>query len=257
MVSALRKRAACLLLSLACGSCGGCGDESGPRVESLPTPARASAAAPDAAKLLEEGYALKREGRNGAALERFERACALLERTAGPRDRLFASCLDDKATVMVRTGRYQEARELYERSLRILERHPAPVLREGISWRMKLLDHLGASGVRCAEPAEPRADDPLPYFPDVGEMQTAIGRLGIRLRGCDTGGSRLVTTRITITGDGKPLMIEIHGREADTAVGRCIEKTLSESIRAAELPRFSACYRPFTFPFAVGLIPAR
>jgi tetratricopeptide (TPR) repeat protein len=242
--------AALILLTLACGEKPG-------EPEALPIPDRSAAAAPDAGRLLEEGYAFKREGRNGAALERFERACAVLERTVGPRDHLYASCLDDKAMVMLRLGRHAEARALYEDGRKVLERDPDPVLQQGVALRLSLLDRLDALGIRCAEPAEPAADDPLPYFPDVTKMQQALGWLGDRLRDCDEGRPRLVTMRITITGDGRPLLVETHGPDAGSPVGRCLQEKLMNLVGTADLPRFRACFRPFTYPFTVGDPPAR
>jgi hypothetical protein len=240
-----------LLAVLALVAFGACCDKTD-EAEALPTPSRSAAAEPDAARLLEEGYGFKREGRNGAALERFELACALLERKLGSRDHLYASCLDDKAMIMVRMGRNKEARDLYEWGRKLLEKDPDPVLQKGVALRLRLLDRLDALGIRCAEPAEPPANDPLPYFPDISVMQEALGRLGDHLRECDEGRPRLVTMRITLTGDGRPLMVETHGRDADSPVGRCLEEKLMSLVEAADLPRFRACFRPFTYPFTVG-----
>jgi hypothetical protein len=247
-----------LIAALAALACWSCGDKrADTEAASLPTPDRDTAAAPDVQRLLAEGYAFKREGRNGAALGSFERACAELERTVGPRDHLYASCLDDKAMIMIRTGRHAEARALYEAGRRALDRDPDPVLQKGVALRLALLDRLEALGIRCAEPAEPEAGSDPPYFPDVAGVQLALGRLGDRLRDCDEGRPRLVTARVTITGDGRPLTVEIHGRDAGTPVGRCIEEKLLSLVATSELPRFRACFRPFTYPFTVGDLPDR
>jgi hypothetical protein len=63
--------------------------------------------------------------------------------------------------------------------------------------------------------------------------------------------------RITITGDGRPLVVETHGRDAGTPVGRCLEEKLLRLVETIELPRFRACFRPFTYPFTVGDPPDR
>ncbi|HUT76165.1 MAG TPA: hypothetical protein VM285_00670, partial [Polyangia bacterium] len=107
-------------LALACGSCG---DKSADaKAAALPAPAHSAVVAPDAGKLLAEGYELKRDGHNGAALEKFGQACAALEGTVGPRDHLLASCYDDKAMIMIRMGRYDESRALYETGRKVLEK---------------------------------------------------------------------------------------------------------------------------------------
>jgi len=257
MISRRRTLAACLALSIACPACGDRDRRAEPEPAAMPTPDRIAAGAIDAERLLEEGYAFKREGRNGAALERFERACAILEQAVGQRDHRYASCLDDKAMVTLRMGRHEETRAFYEMAKGILERDPDPVLQRGVALRLGLLDRLDALGVRCREPAEPPPEADLPYFPDTAEMQSAIGRLGAEVRDCDEGRPRLVTVRVTITGDGRPVMFEIHGRDSGSPVGRCLEEKLTNLLSTVELPRFGACFRPFTFPFTVGDLPRR
>jgi hypothetical protein len=224
-----------------------------------PTPAEIDQAKTAASILVQEGYKLKQTGMNGAALERFERACRTLEQTLGAETEELASCLDDQASVHVRTGDHTKALELYYRALRIAGQGEGvdPRLLGGIRYRIGLLGRFEKLGIRCAEPAEPPAEAPLPYFPDVPAVQRVLGSLNPTVASCDSGLPRPVTVKVTITGDGVPIMAETRGADQGTAVGACLEERVIKAIPNLDLPRFGACFRAFTFPYAVGALPGR
>ncbi|MFO8074317.1 MAG: tetratricopeptide repeat protein [Polyangia bacterium] len=226
----------------------GCGDgrETDPAVR--------KAAEEDSGKLLEEGYQLKKTGHNAAALERFDKACQILAETVGSEDFLYASCLDDKAMILIRTGRYDEARAIYERGREILKKRPQadPRLALGVARRLRLLDNLEKRGVKCSEPAEPPPSPELPYFPDPAVVQSALGTLADQLRDCDEGNPHTVTVMVWLTGEGKPIMIEARGKHDGTPVGNCLVGKLEKLVPSLEIPRFRACFRPFTYPYVVG-----
>jgi hypothetical protein len=221
------------------------------------TPEEQDRARGQAKALIDEGYLLKRNGSNKDALAKFEKACALLESAIGGQAPEVASCLDDQASVFVRTGDYEKAKQLYYRALRIADAAEGadPLLVSGIRYRIGLLGRLEQLAIRCAEPEVPPADPALPYFPVISEMQRALGALGPGVRSCASGPPRPVTLKITISGDGKPIMAETRGAETGTAVGDCVEKRIVEAIPSADLPRFRACFRAFTYPFPVGDVP--
>jgi hypothetical protein len=210
-----------------------------------------------ASAIVDEGYRLKQRAENRAALAKFVEACDLLERSGAAGTPEVASCLDDQASVHVRTGNYEQAKRLYYDALRIASNAEGtdPLLLNGIRYRIGLLGRLEQQGVRCSEPAAPEAGADLPYFPDIAEMQRALGALGPRVHSCASGAPRPVTLKVTITGDGKPIMAEARGADAGTRVGDCVENRISRAIPGAALPRFRACFRAFTYPFPVGDIP--
>ena len=93
-----------------------------PRPEASPSPDHRRVL--DAAKkLTEKGYDLKLEGKNGEALEMFERAEATLLRARDVSGAAIASSLDDRATIYLRTGNYKKAKALYHQALGILKDH--------------------------------------------------------------------------------------------------------------------------------------
>jgi hypothetical protein len=239
------------LLALCC-ALGGCSDPAPP--QPAPTSAEAQALLARAQQLVQEGYAHKRDGGNGAALARFEEACALIEKAVGAETVDYASCLDDQASVHLRLGHADRAAQLFDEAQSITARHPGAnrQLALGLRVRQELVRRLRQRGITCAEPATPPPDAPLPYFPVVEEMQDALGRLTPQLADCHVGAPKLVTMRVVITGDGRPVLAESRGPEAGTPLGACIAERLMRVIPEADLPRFRACFRGFVYPFTVG-----
>jgi hypothetical protein len=227
--------------------------------EVAPSPDDVAEARGRAGTLIQEGYTLKQSGANSGALARFEQACAVLQRALGNDSAEVASCLDDQASVHVRIGAYDRASQLYYQALRIAGRSEAvdPLLLNGIRYRIALLGRLEKLGVRCAEPSEIPVDADLPYFPEIVEMQRSLGGLNPDIASCADGAPRPVTVKVTITGDGKPVMAETRGSEEGTSVGKCLEHRLMQAVPRATLPRFGACFRAFTYPFSVGDLPRR
>jgi tetratricopeptide (TPR) repeat protein len=213
-------------------------------------PAVDPAAVRKAAALTEEAYALKRDGRNGAALARLAQAAPLL-----PQDgRDFASNLDDRATLELRMGRADEAMRLYDRALSIL-RASSPVderLIAGVSFRRRIVDALATAGVTCAEPREPRPDAALPYFPAIDAVQRELGRIGPSIAGCLAGPAKPVTVTLVGTGDGRIALAETPGALAGTPAETCVRRGAAGFATSLALPRFGACFRPFNVPFRIG-----
>jgi len=218
-------------------------------VTAIPAPADKTAGS-----LVEKAYALKQDGHNGAALAAIEQACAAIARTAGDKGVDYGSCLDDEASVHVRLGDVAKARALYDRALKILgaAKGADPRLVHGVQIRLEEMDLMAAKGIACAEPAEPPANAELPYFPDIGAMQEALGTLNPYVAVCSNGVPEAVTVRIIITGDGRAIRAETRGEQADTPLGRCALEKLLAAIPKAKLPRFRACFRGFTYPYMVG-----
>ncbi len=206
--------------------------------------------------VIEEAYKHKQVGENGAATARLEEALEIIG--SGPGDgkagAAYASCLDDMASVNLRTGKREEARNRYVTALGILRalENADPRLVNGIEKRLALVSHMANRGIACAEPSSPETDSPLPYFPDVEKMQVAIGALNPKVAGCAGGIPEAVTVRVFITGDGKAIHAEARGPHADSEIGKCVVKRLMDAVPDAEIPRFRACFRGFTYPFMVG-----
>ena len=218
-------------------------------VTAIPSPADKTASA-----LVEKAYALKQDGHNGAALAALEQACAAIALATGDRSADYGSCLDDEASVHLRMGDAGKARALYERAQKILGAAPGadPRLVHGVRTRIEEMDLMAAKGIACAEPAEPPANDALPYFPDTGAMQEALGTLNPYVAVCSNGVPEAVTVRIIVTGDGRAIRAETRGLHADTPLGKCALEKLLAAIPKAKLPRFRACFRGFTYPYMVG-----
>lgn len=252
-MSATCSKATFVLLCIALFSC------SNPSATS--TPAGAGTDAPDESALrakpvIEEAYKHKQVGENGAAMARLEEALDIIGSGpgGGKTGAAYASCLDDMASVNLRTGKRDEARNLYAEALGILLtlKNADPRLVNGIKKRLTLVSHMEKRGITCAEPSSPKTDSPLPYFPDVEKMQVAIGALNPAVAGCAAGIPEAVTVRVFITGDGKAIHAEARGPHADSRIGRCVVTRLMDAVPDAELPRFRACFRGFTYPFMVG-----
>lgn len=219
---------------------------------SLPEPAD-----PRAAALLEEAYALKQHGRNGPALAAIGKACAIIQRGAGPASAEYGSCLDDAASVRLRMGEADAARDLYARALAVLGKAPGadPRLVAGVRMRLNDLELMARQGIACSEPAEPPPPDAgvtVPYFPDIEEMQNAIGELNPWVSDCSDGTPEAVTVRVIVTGDGRAIRAETRGIHESTPLGKCVIERLLAAFPKAKLPPFRACFRSFTYPFMVG-----
>jgi len=161
--------------------------------------------------------------------------------------------------VHLRMGRVDSARAFYKQSLDILGKAKGadPRLVHGVTLRLEELELMVQKGIACDEPAEPPQADAgkeLPYFPDTGEMQRALGTLNPYVAVCSDGTPEAVTVRIIVTGDGRAVRAETRGLHADTALGKCVlEKLLAAFPEAREkLPKFRACFRSFTYPYMVG-----
>lgn len=244
--------AAMPVMYLAICSCSG---KDGAASSDSPDHSSVTTAAPgEAIALIEKGYEHKRVGMNGAALEAFDKACAMMEKAGVEGSAAYGSCLDDKASVMLRMGRTEEARGLYIRAMKVMKGAPAadPRLIAGIGKRLEIIDAMKEKGFECKEPAVPDDASPLPYFADVAEMQEALGKLNPLAASCNTGVPEAVTLRIEITGDGIPLRAEARGPMADSDLGKCVVEKITAAIPTAELPRFRACFRGFTYPYMVG-----
>jgi hypothetical protein len=219
-----------------------------------PTDARANA-------LLEEAYALKQVGRNGAALAAIEKACGIVERTAGKAAAEYGSCLDDEASVHVRMGHVDTARGLFAQALDILGKAKGadPRLVHGVKLRAEELELMVREGITCDEAAEPQPDAgvAVPYFPDIGAVQNALGTLNPYVAICSDGAPEAVTVRIILTGDGRAIRAETRGLQADTPLGNCVLEKLMAAIPKAKIPPFRACFRGFTYPFMVGVHESR
>ena len=215
----------------------------------LPTPAD-----PTASALIEKAYTLKEDGHNGAALVALDQACAAIARTAGAKSADYGSCLDDQASVHVRMGRADKARALYQQALGILGAAAGadPRLVHGVTLRLEEMGLMAAAGITCAEPAEPPASADLPYFPDIGAMQEALGALNPYVAQCSDAVPEAVTVRVIVTGDGRAIRAETRGLHADTPLGKCVLDRLLAAFPKAKLPRFRACFRGFTYPYMVG-----
>jgi len=213
----------------------------------------ASSAPAEAKRLIEQGYASKRTGRNGDAMAAFEKACALIEKAQG-RGPDLASCLDDKASVLLRLGETAKAEKLYGEAMSILEASKGvdPRLPYGVARRLDLVRRMKEKGYACSERMAPEEDPAIPYFPDIGKMQEALGALNPIAAQCKDGIPEAVTIRVFVTGDGVPLRAEARGPHADSDLGRCVEEKIMTAIPEADLPRFRACFRGFTYPYMVG-----
>jgi hypothetical protein len=254
------------ILPFACASAllAGCGRDKPAAAEHeaqidpvLGTPSLPAPTDPKAAALLEEAYALKQYGRNGPALAAIEKACGIIERTAGAASAEYGSCLDDEASVHLRMGRTDVARSLYHRSLGVLGKAKEADSRlvDGVKMRLNDLELMVHKGIACAETAEPPPPDAgvtVPYFPDVEEMQNAIGELNPYVSECSDGVPEAVTVRVIVTGDGRAVRAETRGLHEGDPLGKCVLEKLLAAFPKAKLPPFRACFRSFTYPFMVG-----
>lgn len=227
-----------------------------------PQSSQISAELEAARALTQKGFRLKKEGKNGDALKLFQQARAqLASAPEGPETAMaVASNLDDFGTIYLRTGQYEKAKEHYEKARKILEPHAeeAPRLAMGIDFRLAALEAFQAQKIQCREPLDPKKPNENealpPYLPDVQEAQDVFGKINSRLQGCRKGEPKVVNVRMVALGDGRIPVAEPMGPIADTEAGSCIKKRILEVSKdyADEMPRFTACFRPFTYPFVVG-----
>jgi hypothetical protein len=211
-----------------------------------------------AKKLTEEAYDLKLSGHNGRALTLFVKAHRLYAETLGESSFEVASNLDDQATVHFRIGDPVRAKNLYGKANRILSGSgpDGDRLKAGIERRLQTAAAFEKRGITCAEPLEPSGlpDGGLrPYFPNPGEVHPIFDRIGQALTGCIDGPPRQVSIRLVLTGDGQIVAARAKKPLGDSKQGRCLAEKLLEigPKFTADLPRFRACFRNFTYPFIV------
>ncbi len=237
-----------------------------------PSPQKAASdnipALAEARKLTDTAYELKLTGHNGRAMRVFDKVHALLVEATGPRSKQVASNMDDRATIHMRTGNYNGAKRLYRDALAILEMTSPKDERliAGIKSRLLTLSELERRNIVCSEPLEPPTTDRAkdagadggtvtpPYFPVVKEMHRGFGKLNARLKGCVKGASAPATMHLVVTGQGQIVEARARGPFAETETGTCLEKKIISIAPefTDQLPRFSACFRNFTYPFVVG-----
>ncbi len=262
MMSRIRLLFCFCLLTTSCAK----SREETPAVEKQAPSTEQSALLKEAKTLTEAAYDLKLEGRNREALERFEKAFALLNRAAGPESGDVASNLDDQATVHLRTGQYQRARALYRQALAI-EKRRAPEgsrLASGVERRLATLDALEHHEHVCREPLTPKSEGteassgpPLPYFPEKQALYTAYARMADELKPCleKSHSSKPIPVWTVLLGTGRIVLARTEGPLAGTESAKCLETTLIKVSPkyADDMPHFSACYRNFKYPFLIVL----
>ena len=248
----------------------GCGGEKGDAAtEAAPLDTAVTAAAE---ALTDKGYALKKEARNRDALLLFEQAASQIASAGGRNSEAFASSLDDQATIYLRTGDPEKAKSLYLQAAKLLEDIGKTDTRlfAGIHRRLKTIDALASMNIRCSEPLSPdisrvetdsaskidsdavTSEPRLPYFPDVAALQRAYGKFNLQLKHCLDDFRGALPVWSVVTGDGRIALVSVKSETLDRKTRECIEQGLLQVSKTHrdELPRFSACYRNFTFPLA-------
>lgn len=260
-----------MMLLLAVGSLTGCRNRIEPKQESSPAPPvvkpEHAALIRQAEQLTDEGYDLKREGRNQDALAKFEQATPLFEKGAGKESEAVAGNLDDQASIYLRTGQYRKARTLYSRAIAIQDK-VAPGgsrLAASIERRLATLDALEKRHYVCHEPLVPAQESSdsendkalLPYYPEKKALYDAYAKLDDEIRPCLPKSllNKPVPVWTVLLGEtGDIVLSRAKGSLYGTPTGQCIESTLARisSQYAAVMPRFRACYRNFTYPFILA-----
>ena len=250
MTRAIRLLTVFIALHIFCGGC---------KTETVPSADGPEATLEDAVRtkikeLTREAYTKKKVGDNQAALNEFKKLARMIkdELHADPYET--ASNLDDQASVLLRTGQsktalkqYNEAREILAR----LESERAKELLVGVDFRLRILKALGEKGVTCHEP--PKYNNPdLPYFADKTEAYKAIAKVNATVRDCFEGPAKPVTVSVIITGDGRIVMTNPRGPKSDRSLGLCVADRLLKLGKIVPFPQFGACFRPYSYPFAVG-----
>ncbi|MCK9523726.1 MAG: hypothetical protein M0R76_11910 [Proteobacteria bacterium] len=245
-----------LLLLVACALVAACRETPAPPAAEL---SAVIAAPKDIQALIDAAYALKQDGANGPALAKLEAACDALRARNMGRSTPFASCLDDRASVLLRLGRTDEAATLFRQAAAIAAPDPkAQGLLAGIQEREALLKSLTRLRRTCAEPETPPEDAALPYFPDVTAMQEALRQLTPMVAPCGSP-KRIepIQMRLYITGDGQLLRAQAKDQFAGTRTESCVVDRLQANVHKAPLPRFRACFRGFAVPFMIGPHPEK
>lgn len=226
----------------------------------------------EANALTEQAYDLKQHGQHKAALALLSRAAEKIVTATGNKSEAYASNLDDQATIYLRVGETTRARSLYTQAEGILLEMDGPASRllAGIRRRKATMDAFERMGYRCQEPLQPKGSGPLamdvsavdggvlnesilPYFPDPAKLQHAFGIFNSELKGCLDSFPGALPVWTVVTGDGRLALCSVKNEEIDTKTRDCLEKQLMEISRrhAEQLPRFTACFRNFTYPLAI------
>jgi tetratricopeptide (TPR) repeat protein len=226
------------------------------------------AATAEVNRLTEKAYDLKQVGNNEGALALLEEAEGVLERAANLESEVFASNLDDRATIHLRMGHSEKARALYTEAETILQKLNQKETRlfAGIARRLDTMQALDSLGIVCDEPpvykettVESTARNigttdaaVLPYFPKDEDLQRAFGAFNLEMTGCVESSTGALPIWTVITGDGRIALSSVKSDSIDQGQKQCLEKKLFEiSAKNRNLmPRFRACFRNFTYPLA-------
>ncbi|MBN2718230.1 MAG: tetratricopeptide repeat protein [Deltaproteobacteria bacterium] len=203
--------------------------------------------------LTKQAYKLKKDGHNAEALKIMQEAIKLTE----PQSIIYASALDDQASIMLRMGQTDEAEKRYVESIQILkQKNATSALLNGVEERLDLLKRMKSKGITCNEPGSPVPDDKRPYYPNVPEYQQILGQLTRRVATClDSNTIEAMMTRLMITGDGRLIHAWAKEKFAGTDTEKCVVKKLEELFPTLTLPPFGACFRGFTYPYMLGNHP--
>lgn len=202
---------------------------------------------------IKEAYKFKKTGHNQKALDQFKKAIVHIP-TQGT---IYASALDDQASVLMRMGKMNEAKKMYQKAIGILEGiNGTSLLRDGIKQRLTTLQELEKRGIACNEPGEPSGQSAIPYFPNVPDFQRSLGEMTRHVAEChDSNTIKPITIRVIVTGDGKFVRAYAKDQFAGTKTESCVVQKIKELLPHIELPEFAACFRGFTYPFMIGNHP--
>ena len=224
----------------------------------------------EANALTEKGYDAKQSGKNREALSFFEQAATKIKSAEGEKSEAFASNLDDQAVIYLRVGNSKKARELFRRAETVLMDLHAEKTRlfAGIRRRMATLDAFDKMGYACREPLDPivkaqnasgpadggaSGDADIPYFPEPEKLQKAFGFFNSKMSACGDSFPASLPVWTVLTGDGRIAMCSVKSEDIDKKTRDCVEAELIELSRRfpERMPRFSACFRNFTYPLAL------
>ena len=206
-------------------------------------------------ELTSKAYKLKRNGDNAEALKILKEA----EKIAEKGSKLYASSLDDQASVLMRMGKFDDAAKLFTESISLLKgKNGNQALLEGVERRFNLLGTMKKKGIKCSEPPVPDPNDKRPYFPNVRGYQEMLGTLTRQVAKClDSNNIEAMTTTMNITGDGRLIDAFARGDFEGTDVEKCVAQKLEQLVPTLQLPKFRACFRGFTYPFMLGNHPEK